>query len=327
MSSYVDRLNAQENDPIWEQLEGDNPCKDTTVYTASRLFSIGSCKWAFYLEHVAQVQPETRNIQGVRGTSVHKAIHRLHKTQKWNDWGDIFKECWHDTLNDPEEVNIPFNKEWTEEKILDIARDGARMVRGYAERNHNAPVIASEVPFRMLLENPKTKTRYRFSGTMDQLRGSQKDGLEIFDLKTEAAEPSTPYLARNLQFSAYGLALKDGYLLIDEEPVNFGQYPVRNTWYQLMNLVPYKRATTKKGVKYQKDDLRGSPVMPVHRTAQDYEFFRAEAMKMIQVVRFKLFFREPDKVGCTMCKMAKACTTSEATYREDAVETAELEGI
>lgn len=324
--SYIDRLEDLSSDPIWEVLEGENPCKDRRVYTASQISQISSCTWRWKLENMDRVMPETRNAQGIRGTAVHKAIHRLHSTRKWNDYQDVFDECWHEALNDPEESHLPFNTDRSDREWETVINDGRSMVAGYAQREANASVIACEVPFRMLLENPKTKTRYRFSGTVDQLR-SIAAGIGILDLKTEAAEPNQPYLMRNPQFSGYTLALTKAVFIIDGEPVFFRQFPQELVWYHLSHLVPYKRRSEKQGKVYQAGDLRGDPRIEVYRTPGDCAMFEAEAMRWIQVIRFGLFARNVDKIGCSMCKVSTACTTGEAHIREDAVALANLDSL
>ena len=70
--------------------------------------------------------------------------------------------------------------------------DAISILKGYVDENKDAPVIAAEIPFRMIVENPRTKTRYRMAGTQDQIRDlrNSNGGYEVFDLKTEQQMPN-----------------------------------------------------------------------------------------------------------------------------------------
>lgn len=262
--------------------------------------------------------PEKRSIKAVRGSAVHRSIARIHREKLWSWHRDVYDQEWKEVLEDPAESMLPWSKEEDEESVKE---DGAVILGNYCERNKHARVLAVEVPFRTLLAHPRTKTRYRLAGTLDQIR-EVEGGFEIWDHKTDAAVPDAAYLARNFQFSAYGEAMRSGLFFVNGEPMRLNTHPTRLVWNHLNYLLPYKRATTRDGTKYEKGDLRGDPEIEVRRAPGDYEFWRAEACRLIQIIRMKLWVRMPSKIGCSMCKYQHACVTGQA-YQNDPINAVE----
>lgn len=318
MPTYQENLTAIQTEEIWQRLEAETggPLKDPTVYSASKLHGMTGCSWRYWLESTGAV-PETRSLALARGRAVHSTIARLHRERLWPDWFDLFKAEWDAELANPDESVLPWSNDETEEQIIAEFDDAHQIVENYVERERETPVLATEVPFRMILVHTRTGTRYRLAGTVDQPI-IDRDRLILRDLKTNATAPNEAYLARNYQFSTYGLALRRGVFLVNGEPISFGRYPDRLEWYQLHHLLPYKRAGKRgDGTSYVKGDLRGEPVIEVKRTTADYDFFRAEACRVIQIMRMKLFVRSPDPIGCSMCRYSTACLTGDAIRLDD----------
>lgn len=243
-----------------------------------------------------------------------------------------------------QDAEIPWPDNTNEEKIETLFSDGGRILGNYVERNRDAKVLGTEVTFFMLLRHPRTGTSYRFTGTVDQVREgdivmhnqtpgvyvpSDGEGLEVWDLKSDADAPDQAFLDRNIQFSTYGLGLKHGLFEMADGLQPIGCYPSRSVWYHLQYLLPYKRGGTvpSTGRKYSKGDLRGEPEIPVHRTPEDYEQFQAEACQMIRMIRMRMFFRSVTKIGCSMCSVKHACTSGRYMKNVDLIEAGDLSDL
>jgi hypothetical protein len=326
--SYGQAVDDAARDKIWEDLEAGEPCKDSNVYTASRLSEFSECPMKYWLHNVKGFRPESRHPNAIRGTAIHGAINRIHRLKKFDDWLDIFEEEKLRAMADPHEVDLPWARGTTEESVADAMEDGAVMLGGYVERNRTAEVVASEVQGRMLVRHPRTKTKYRFAMTIDQVRRVGKS-LKIVDLKTGKNVPNPAYLARSLQFTGYGAGLKNATWNVDGEWQSFGEYPESLSWYQLGLLLPYKRGGKRSdGSSYQKGDVRGDPEIPVVRDLSQYEEFPIVACRIIQAIRMKLFYHAVNWFECGMCKFESACSTgSGMTLESDPEALADLSTI
>lgn len=323
-------------------MEEGKPCKTEQVYSASTLFSLSQCSWRYFLEFEEEVIPEVRRPQAVRGSALHKTIHRLHRDQAWKHWLDVWQEERKRAIL--EDAEIPWADNVKEEKIETLFSDGGTILGNYVEQHQRAKVLASEVSFYMLLQHPRTGTRYRFTGTIDQVREgdivmhnqtpgiyvpSDGEGLEVWDIKSDADSPDQAYLDRNIQFSSYGLGMRHGLFEMADGLQPIGVYPNRAVWYHLQNLLPYKRAGTvpSTGRKYFKGDLRGDPEIQVDRTPEDYEQFQVEACQMIRMIRMRMFFRSVTKIGCSMCSVKHACTSGRYMKATDLIDAGDLSDL
>ncbi len=316
--SYVHQLNELRTDPIWAKLEADHghSTDGTDVYTASMLNDVATCPWQAKLKYLDQVPEERENIKALRGTVIHQTANRIHRENAWNSSVDLYREIWGEVVgkaNLPDELFEPGPRSPSEHDKLQT--DGETMVTAYVERNRNAYVEATEIPFRMLLQGPDKA--YRFAGTQDQLRRGGGPNphpqiqvgrpLEVWDLKSGAAAPSPAFLHRNKQLGAYGLAVEQGWFMFDDGPLRFGEQPERLVWYHLQNLVPYKRKTKGKEV----GELRGDPVYETHRTPADYALLQKELIAIITQVRNGIWWRAESNFNCSMCRVSRACMTGE----------------
>lgn len=331
MPKYVERLEELQVDQIWEELEGDRPCKDPTVWSASTLAVAWDCGERYRLTFQERAKPERRKPTLIRGTAVHAVANELHRTGKWDDWGDIYDEKWRAACAEEPDIPWDFGK-GNDEDVLDEIRVDGRIIAGnYARLNRNARVIATEVPFRMLLEHPRTGTRRRMAGTVDQIREMDDapmrnqdpgiwipggvDHLKITDLKTHIATPDEYMLRQDPQLTSYGKALRDGvFILPDGEIASFGCLPERLEWYALYRLLPYKRKTN--GIPA--GELRGDPVIEAPRTALDYEAWMMDVLRLIQAIRMKLLTKHVSQFTCPMCNFRDACLTGQYLRYDDA---------
>lgn len=307
MSKYVDRIMGLETDEIWRDLEGDRPCKDPSVYSGSRI-SDADCLWRYKLQYVDGHAPKSRNFSASVGSTLHAAIAKVHQLKKYGDWYDIFKEEWKAEVHNEEEADIPWSDEITEKEYESQKDDASTVLGNYVKRNSHANVVGVEMPFFMVLEHPRTGTRYRFTGTIDQLRELPNGEWWIPDLKYWKTAPKPEYLAAAKSPTMYGMALRQAtFITNDGDRRVFGKYPERLSWYLLRNLLPYKRKTTKQGMVFEKGDFRGDPNLEIWRNPEDYSDRLAEIFRMIQIIRMGLFVRQEAPTKCTMCKMSHVC--------------------
>jgi hypothetical protein len=322
-TTYRERLDALQDHDIWRQM-GDYPggpkeCKDKTVYSSSRLSAYCKCRWDYKLTYEDHVPEETRSLGSWRGTMTHRAVHLLHKEGGWDAVPEVFKIAQAESMEELETRDTPWStQDCSTEKVAGAVEESLTMVSQYAR--HNNPqalgpdygVLATEIRGCMIVEHPKTHTCYRVTMELDQVR-QDGNGLNITDIKTPKQEPGPTFLRRSKQLTIYGLGLQHATFLMGEgrAPWKFWQYPKSMTYLYLPNLIPYKRATEKQGVRYEKGSLRGPgerpDIFPVERTIEQYEAMQAEVCRIIQGIRMKMFMRDDDDMRCKMCRHQRAC--------------------
>jgi hypothetical protein len=301
---------------VWKDLEGDEPCKDQTVYSSSRLSSC-DCLWAYKLQYVDMIEPRSRNFSSSVGTILHKSIATAHATNKLGDWGDIFDETWSEEIDRSEESNLPWSADVTDEEMTKSRDDALKVLGNYIERNRSETIIGVEMPFYSVLKHPNTGTRYRFTGTVDQLRVGPNGGIWIPDLKYWKTPPPEAYLSVAKAPTTYGLALKHAtFETNDGDLRRFDCYPERLSWYMLRNLLPYKRKVKKAGLVFEKGDLRGEPDIEIHRSPAEYDDRLTKIFRLIQIIRMNLFVEQESPTKCTMCKMSHACTVKHLGFED-----------
>ncbi len=185
---------------------------------------------------------------------------------------------------------------WEDHDIpTDVENVVVELVSAYIKHNRELEVLHSEIPFNLYIGN------YKITGTIDLIYRNSEGQIVLRDIKTDASEPSPNFLARDIQFSTYYLGAYDG-LGIKIDLLE---------WYQLRNLVPYKRASIKNGLKFQAGDLRGNPSFPVMRTTEDIPNIAREIKYIIQGIRFNIFPMRPLKIGhmcpCNFCDVIHCC--------------------
>ena len=335
---YLERVQGLRDDPIWGQLgdiEGGKLwCKDKDVYTNSRLQSYGQCRQQYYFAWEMRLPEESRNLGAWRGNLTHFTIHGIHREKAWRDWEEVYVDRWQKLMDELESDEKGWSRDDIDAKAVEKASDEARMmVAGYVERNHPETlgdehrVLETEIPGVAILKHPRTGTCYRIACTLDQIR-ADGDGLNVTDLKTGKMEPSAHYLAKNKQFSIAGLVMRHGtFRLPGDRRWLIAEYPKSMTYYQLNNLIPYQRATTKRGKRYEKGQLRGDPKFDVFRTEADYDLAKAEIFQAIKGIRFKVFGRDEDGIRCSMCRYQRVCSGDFSMVPENMLELADLSSL
>lgn len=198
-----------------------------------------------------------------------------------------------------------------EENIHD---EVCELVDAYVEHNQGIEVVGSEIPFEFNINS------YQITGTVDLIYKDRNGLIVLRDIKTDSAEPSSNILARDIQFSIYFLGALRG----------LGIKPDLLEWYQVRNAVPYKRKTTKNGVKFHPGDARGNPIIPVSRKIEDVPIIEREIRYIIQGIRFNIFPMRPFKLGyfssCSDCDVRKFCEPHGEVVKQGA-EFSDLQGF
>jgi len=188
------------------------------------------------------------------------------------------------------------------------------LVNAYTNNNRGLEVIHSEASFEFNINS------YTIEGTIDLIYRNEHGQVVLRDIKTDSTEPSPGFLARDIQFSVYYLGAIRG----------LGIKPDVLEWYHIRNLVPYKRATTKNGVKFNAGDIRGNPSFPVSRTLEDIPNIEREIRYIIQGIRFRIFPMRPLKIGhicpCNLCEAINYCNPHGETIAQT-VEAGDLQGF
>ena len=143
--------------------------------------------------------------------------------------------------------------DWLDHDIpSEILPEVSDLVNAYTKHNQGLEILHSEAAFNFAINS------YDIAGTIDLIYRNQDGQVVLRDLKTDSTEPSPGFLARDIQFSVYYLGALRG----------LGIKPDLLEWYQLRNLIPYKKTTVKNGVQFKPGDIRGDPAfrLPGQRT-------------------------------------------------------------
>ena len=255
-------------------------------FRQSLLKTYSECPRKFRLLEVDKVSVEReKSVPLLIGSWVHTLAHQFHSEGKV-DW---------------EKHDIP-------PEILPEVKD---LVNAYLSQNQGLEILHSEAAFAFAINS------YEMAGTIDLIYRNQDGQVVLRDIKTDSTEPSSGFLARDIQFSVYYLGALRG----------LGVKPDLLEWYQLRNLVPYKKASVKNGVQFQRGDIRGDPRFFVARTEEDIPTIEREIKYIIQGIRFNIYPMRPLKIGhicpCNGCEAVAFCTP----HGEQIEQRTNLEGL
>lgn len=212
---------------------------------------------------------------------------------------EVLAEEWDRARSDPAEAPLSVD----EERKLEVALpDAGWIIQNYVSLNRGARVLLSEVWFEDLIGG------VRFSGTIDQVRATDRGDLLLVDLKTDRQAPTQAFLDRSIQFSLYAHAVRHGVLLVQDERVHIGE-SVDLAWYQLGNLIPNKRGLNGASSAPPRDD----PMIPIlPKSDEDLERIEEELLLIVSGIESGFFPMNPQKLGtCSWCPFAGICDRSE----------------
>lgn len=149
--------------------------------------------------------------------------------------------CWDVVERRAKEENSP-PSDAVRRDVVSMVAEVASLIPVYGERC--VPMIGKfigcEVPVRATFDVDGEPVD--FASHIDLLCRDLDGGLMVWDWKGGKDAPSHYELSRNMQFGMYGVALRYGAVLLDDEWVEFREWPSLY-WVQVRNLKPFGRAT------------------------------------------------------------------------------------
>ena len=224
------------------------------------------------------------------GIGIHEAINRYHKDGLSID--DMLTVAQKSIYDESQGVEVVKSKS-AEGKMFRMSE----IFEKYIARDQagaDGTVVESELYFNIDIGE------YQFAGIIDQIR--ERDGtFYLYDLKTDSKEPDNWFLKENMQFSLYYMACK-----------SLGYKPISDNlmWYQLLNLLPYKRKTTVKDKTYFAGDNK-DPIFLTTRSENEIERAKTKILTIIKAIENKCFWRNPNKFNspCYSCPYTLKCST------------------
>lgn len=297
------------------------------------------CELKYYLEEVTRDISEKKYLPmyWLVGTAVHRTIQLLHfDVSLFKDPVDVLPILI-DKFIDEE---LSFESSQGNEYVWDrgekrdrqsIIEDFAPAIANYCKAPWNDPdtynLLVNETSFRL------TKGNAVFQGTIDQVREYKDNAhderlrklLVEIDLKTGKETPNSVFLSNDIQHSMYSLACLFAEEMWEEDRYNTGdgwvtktravkpikRKPDENWWYHIRNHIPYKRNSTKQGVRFSKGDERGDPRFVTSRSEKELSYWFDYFCKLhfrIRSGNVSSFLPRPSQRDCTMCKVASMCS-------------------
>ena len=264
------------------------------------------------------VEPLFRPVALVRGTAVHRTIHRLHTKGRWSRWQRVYEEEWAGAFDEPgPPVDSP------PEKIEEEYQKWQTALASYVERERETEVLFSELRLRGTVTS-RSGRLYPIEGTVDQIRPAcSGKGYDLYELKTSATLPGRASLERNVQLCLYAWCCVTGEVEVDGEwcPAAKVLPSVlrRCVCYKLSNLIPYQRAGRRTdGSRYQRGDLRGDPEIAVPVDPDRLVEGTQAIARIIAAMRAGGFYWNPSSLygGCDTCPYKYACGTTFTSNQE-----------
>jgi len=258
-----------------------------------------TCPKQFKLRYVDNIRSDAKSSAMCAGTAMHGTIATMHTDNAFDHYEDIFQSEWDAVVKEDDENKF---RDTEAAKLPGKRIEGLEIVKQYSVVERDAAVTFVEVPFEVEIGGEK------FAGTIDQIRQSG-DEIQLVDLKSNLAAPSSLYLEKNLQFSIYAYGILNGILKPPSGDVELGILPVPY-WYHLRNLLPYKKnGKTRGGRVYKKGDLKGNPMMKTPRNEADMEKLVQTIGDITKAIKMGVFFERPSSLGSCVgfCQYHAAC--------------------
>lgn len=191
-----------------------------------------------------------------------------------------------------------------------ICMEIADMLEAYSRRlmPMMESVVGVELPVSMLIEVDGETVRFASHIDLIYVGASPLTGeraLCVYDWKWRQDEPSSAYLARNLQIGMYWHAVRAGGVMDhDGWPIEMPDLPIELFWIHLPNLAPYK--VTRKGL-YEKGDDRPLERVAFRATMNHEANLMAEFSDQVRMMRAGFWPANPEPTRCRICLSSHAC--------------------
>ena len=280
------------------------------------------CPRAYKLNVLEEVLPQHKSLGLCKAATTKKviaALHREYPTLHAVPTSDIEKLCdyfWQEELADPQVDQAELNtlvsqakaatKNKSETPAVTKAQKTLADIKswccGYAQWESAAKVLSSDVYFEDRLGDVV------FYGYLDQLREHPEDGIQLVQFKTSAQLPPASYLTRDFAISLAVHAVWQGSLhLPSGEVMRLQTIPAAYCFY-----LPHLEHYQKNG-KGKKGEIKGDPMIPVHRSQENLLDFEYELLDAVNGIRQKYFpMRVVNPCGCSLCQFTHQCRSGVA---------------
>ena len=249
------------------------------------------------------VKPDNLSMLAFIGIGVHYAIEQW-RTGKCTD-KDITKVAQKKINDQVKATDIPINRSDSADKKLE---ELPVVLQEFVKDNKGQKAFACEIPFKVSIAGIECE------GIIDELCFLKQGdfAVNLIDYKTDAVEPKGKYLECDVQFSLYQIAVQEGLLFLDNEWKKCPYVLADVYWYQIWNLVPYKKKVTKGGKTYMAGEYRGERKIPAKRSPTELMISKMEIAQMAKDIMdpTRFFYRTSRKfMACDICSYEKHCSS------------------
>jgi hypothetical protein len=279
------------------------------------------CPRAYKLHVMDEVLPQHKSLSLCKAKVAKEVIASLHGSKSLAEITapEIEKLCeqlWQEEIADPQvdqaELSAiviqakPATK--SKEATLAVTKAQKALVEvktwcvNYAQMEGEAKILYQDVYFEDRLGDVV------FYGYIDQLRQHPEEGLQLVLFKTSSQLPPASYLTRDFAISLAVHAVWQGSLFPQSgDAVHLQTIPAAYCYY-----LPHLEQYQKNG-KGKKGDLKGDPMIPVHRTQEVLLDFEYEILEAVSGIRQKYFpMRVVNPCGCSLCQFTHQCQSGVA---------------
>lgn len=280
------------------------------------------CPRAYRLHVLKEVLPQYKTLSLCKSITTKKVIFSLHKEKKILEeysCEEIEKLCdtiWQSEISDPqinwEEMNTIVVQAKTDKKNKEVKKAVTKGDRALAEIkdwcvNYSKLEKRAKVLYSNLYFEDKIGDVI-FCGHIDQIRENQEAGLDIIMFKTSSQVLPLSYLTREFSLSLAIHAVWQGTLYTETgEKFRLEKIPSAYCYY-FPNLEMYK--TNNKG---KKGEIKGDPMIAVHRGQEVLFDFEYELLEVVAGIRMRYFpMRVVNPCGCSLCQFSHQCKSGVA---------------
>jgi len=289
--------------------------------SVSALELYAKCPRAYKLHALDEVLPQRKTLSTCKSAAAKKVISALHREKKQlsefspEDIENLCERIWQEETSDPQTDWTELNAIATQSKPATRNKEAvAETTKGqkslaeiktwcieYCRMENEAQIVYSDVFFEDKIGD------VIFYGSLDQVRQSQ-EGLQLAMFRTSSQIPSSVYLTRDFGISLAVHAVWQGVLFQGCQKISLKTIPAAYCYY-LPNLEQYQKT----GKKNKKGELKGDPMIPVHRSQKTLLDFEYEVLELVEGMRMRHFpMRVVNPCGCSLCQYAHQCKSGVA---------------
>ncbi len=288
--------------------------------SVSALELYAKCPRAYKLHALDEVLAQHKTLSVCKAATAKKVIAALHQEKSRlaeivpEEIEKLCEKIWEQEISDPQTDLAELNAIATQSKPATKNKEatpemtkGQKMLaeiktwcREYCQLENEAKILYSDVYWEDKIGDVV------FYGYIGQLRESS-EGLQVVMFKTSSQFPPSAYLTRDFSISLAVHAVWQGVLWPNEQGFSPKTLPAAYCYY-LPHLEHYK-----KNGKGRKGELKGDPMIPVHRSKETLLDFEYEVLELVAGMRQKYFpMRVVNPCGCSLCQFSHQCKSGVA---------------